>query len=145
MTRINSSIDPKRLTDEHLMAEHREIKRMVSTYLKRCSMKDGFSNLPPSFTLGKGHVLFFVDKGKFTFNRYLSLYNECLDRGFNITDYSANWRDYKTHFNNYKPTIEEHGLLLHRIIERIIDSPKEYWRYKGYKISKEEAVKLLTC
>jgi hypothetical protein len=35
MTRINSAIDPSRLTDEHLLAEHREIKRIVQNYLKR--------------------------------------------------------------------------------------------------------------
>lgn len=28
MTRINSAINVKYLTDEHLLAEHREIKRM---------------------------------------------------------------------------------------------------------------------
>jgi deoxyribonuclease (pyrimidine dimer) len=144
MTRINSSIDVKRLTDEHLKAEHREIKRMVSTYLKRRSMKNGFNNLPNSFRLGEGHVLFFVDKGKFTFERYIQLYNECLNRGFNITDYSDNWKEYKTHFNDYTPTLEEHGLLIHRITERLLFSPKTYWHYYGKPISKEDSVKLLT-
>ena len=28
MTRINSAISVRRLTDEHLLAEHREIKRV---------------------------------------------------------------------------------------------------------------------
>lgn len=34
MTRINSAINVKNLTDEHLLAEHREIKRLPALYLK---------------------------------------------------------------------------------------------------------------
>lgn len=34
MTRINSAIPVKKLTDEHLLAERREIKRLQSCYLK---------------------------------------------------------------------------------------------------------------
>lgn len=34
MTRINSAISVRRLTDEHLLAEHREIKRLPACYLK---------------------------------------------------------------------------------------------------------------
>lgn len=143
MTRINSSINVKKLTDEHLMAEHREIKRMVSTYLKRKLMSNGFSNIPKSFTLGTGHVIFFVDKGKFTFNRYKQLHEECLNRNFNVQDYSDNWDEYKTHFNDYTPTTEENNLLLERISERLLNTTKKYWHYYGEKISKEDSIKLL--
>ena len=34
MTRINSAITVRRLTDEHLLAEHREIKRLPACFVK---------------------------------------------------------------------------------------------------------------
>jgi hypothetical protein len=51
MTRINSAIDPSRLTDEHLLAEHREIKRIVQNYLKRKEIPNGFKDIPKKFVL----------------------------------------------------------------------------------------------
>jgi len=143
MTRINSAINVKYLTDEHLLAEHREIKRMVYSYMKRKSMKSGFSDIPPVFTLGKGHVIFFIDKGMFTFKRYLQIHDECLHRRFNVTNYSNDWIMYTTHFNDYSPTRDEHALLVDRISERLINSTKKCWHYYGQKISKEQSVNLL--
>jgi hypothetical protein len=35
MTRINTGIPPKELTDKHLLAEHREIKRIPNCIKKR--------------------------------------------------------------------------------------------------------------
>lgn len=144
MTRINSSIYVDRLTDEHLLAEHREIKRITYSYLKRKQMSNGFNNLPEKFTLGKGHVLFFVNKGKFTFDRYLKLYYECLDRGFNPSTYSDNWSCYDiNYFNDYVPTQTEHDMLIERITERLLNSKKDYWHHLGKRITKQQAVQLL--
>lgn len=65
MTRINSAIPVENLTDEHLMAEHREISRLPGCLLR--AIKSGSINkVPKEFTLGKGHVTFFVDKSSFT-------------------------------------------------------------------------------
>ena len=89
MTRINSAILPRNLTDEHLLAEHREIKR-ICTFANMT-----YKNAPKEFTLGTGHVLFFVDKPAFTLLRYNLLYIECIRRGFNVEDYSPNWLIYK--------------------------------------------------
>ena len=90
MTRINSSIKVRLLTDEHLLAEHREIKRLPTFYKKRINSGKSLLNLPKEFTLGTGHVLFFIDKGAFTLKRYLEIHNECLTRGFNVEDYKIN-------------------------------------------------------
>lgn len=143
MTRINSAINVKRLTDEHLLAEHREIKRITDNFIKRKNSKQGLNNLPTKFTLGTGHVLFFIDKGGFTLNRYKQLYDECVDRGFNVTDYSNNWSIYGSNLKDYVPTDEEHSLLVERISERIMNNTKPNWHYRGRVVSKDEGVVLL--
>lgn len=143
MTRINSAIPVKNLTDEHLLAEHREIKRLPYQWCK--SFHNGYlSFAPEKFTLGKGHVLFFLDKQNFILKRYLALYDECIKRGFNIQNYSENWNYVKSEYmKDYVPTETERKLLVGRIIDRIVNGKKPYYHYYGRKISKEEAVAIL--
>lgn len=142
MTRINVAIPPKNLTDQHLLAEHREIKRLCAMHY---TFKD-FNSIPKEFTLGTGHMKFFMDKGLYSFNRYKSLYDECLIRGFQVEDYSKNWKYWWQDFskyNNYKETERDKKLLVERISERIMQS-KQIPRYYGKIISKEDAIKRLT-
>ncbi len=40
--------------------------------------------IPDKFKLGTGHVKFFYNKLLYLKNRYTSLYNECIKRGFNV-------------------------------------------------------------
>ena len=88
MTRINLGIPPAQLTNKHLIAEHRELKRIPNAVAKgKCNLK----NIPSQFTLGKGHVSFFYDKLGYLKDRYVDLYNECLVRGFNVQNYEASW------------------------------------------------------
>jgi len=144
MTRINSAIRVKLLTDEHLLAEHREIKRLPSVYLKRITSHAGLSNLPERFTLGTGHVLFFINKPEFTHHRYSEIRGECLNRGFNVENYSDNWKVYENlKPNKYTPDKIEYDSLVERISERLLQSKKPYWHYYGKKITKEDAVSLL--
>ena len=80
-----NGIASKILTDEHLLAEHREIKRLPAQYL--LSVASGSINkIPDKFCLGKGHVLFFINKPLYTLNRYKEIREECLSRGFNVSD-----------------------------------------------------------
>ena len=54
MTRINCGIPVEELTNKHLIAEHREIKRLPNCVVKgRYNLK----GQPKLFTLGTGHVL----------------------------------------------------------------------------------------
>ena len=100
MTRINSAIPVKCLTDEHLLAEHREIKRLPYNLQK--SIKSGsIKRIPNKFTL----------------------------RRLNITDYLGNWftndipddckkkRLYTTHSSVGTTAIQARVLLN---VERII-------------------------
>ena len=144
MTRINSAISVRMLSDEHLLAEHREIKRLPACVEK--SQKSGsIKNIPDKFVLGQGHVLFFLNKQKFIYNRYKEIYNELLWRGFNIEDYSMNWDELKDTelWNDYAPTSEERNLLVERISTRIRESNKEWFHYCKKKISKENAMLLI--
>jgi len=145
MTRINSAINPKNLTDEHLLAEHREIKRICNVFYKRNLIHD-FSGIKNKFTLGNGHVLFFINKPVFTKRRYISIYNECLKRNFKIENYLKNWdvyNDSEFKENDYKTIYEEQLVLSIRIEERINDSSKSFFHYYGEKISKEKAIEIL--
>ena len=146
MTRINSAIPVKNLTDEHLLAEHREIKRLP--YCLDAAIRSGSVNrIPSKFTLGKGHVLFFLDKQLFIRNRSVKLFYECQNRGFKVTNYGFNWMFIETYrqkyWNDYESTEDEHNLLVERITDRILHGNKEYYHYCGKRISKEEAIELL--
>ena len=67
MTRINI-IPVEDLTDQHLMAEYREIFMIGPALQKSLQSESWNSNkIPNKFTLGKGHVMFFYDKGKYLF------------------------------------------------------------------------------
>ena len=83
MTRINVGIEPTNLPDELLLAELREIKRLP--YFKR-TLKDQTS--PSEFTLGKGHIKFFMTRLRYARERYKRLKEEAEKRGFMVTDFS---------------------------------------------------------
>lgn len=148
MSRINAGIKPKNLTDEHLLAEHREIKRICNLFRSRIDNGKSFNDIPSKFTLGKGHMLFFLDKGYFTLQRYRVLYNECKRRGFNVTDYSTNWGCYSFHdqqfFNGYIPTKAAKDEVTARIIDNIRKGSLSTYHWYGKKITKREAISLLT-
>lgn len=141
MTRINVGIPPRKLTDQHLLAEHREIKRLCAMFAKFTD----FGSIPFNFSLGTGHMKFFMNKGAYTFNRYLNLKFECYKRNFNVEDYSGNWSSWMDtdKFNDYNETDADRKLLIDRITERITNSNQQP-RYYGKIISKEQAIKLLT-
>lgn len=149
MTRINSAIPVQNLTDEHLLAEHREIKRLPDNFLK--ALKSGaLRRIPKEFCLGTGHVTFFLDKQQFLMKRYKQIHAECLKRGFNVEDYSKNWytlAESMAHYNcwnDYTPTDIEKLLLRIRICERTTASKKERFHYYGKPISKKVAC-MLAC
>lgn len=60
MTRVNI-IDPLDLTDQHLIAEYRELRLLTSNTQRILSNPRGFdrARIPNHFTLNAGHVLFF--------------------------------------------------------------------------------------
>lgn len=117
MTRINVGIPVETLVDKHLLAEHREIKRIPN------SIKKGRYNLngiPEQFTLGKGHVKFFYNKLKYLKNRYYMIYNECKRRGFNVTDFKDSFDNLPSElYNDWRPRKRDSDIVRERIELRL--------------------------
>lgn len=126
MTRINIGYPVAKLTTKHLIAEHREIKRIPNTIQ---SGKAKIRDIPNSFRLGTGHVKFFYDKCLYLLNRYKQIHQECLHRGFKVEDYSSAWNGVpKELMNDYEPTREDCKLIEDRIQERLAHW-KSIWRF----------------
>jgi len=117
MTRINAGIPPKQLTDKHLMAEHRELKRIPNVVSRgRYNLKTA----PAEFTLGKGHVSFFYTRLGYLKERYIELHNECRARGFNVQSYVSSWDGVPAELmGGYTPTEEAIRLVSERIKDRL--------------------------
>lgn len=86
MTRINV-LAPCGLTDQHLLAEYRELPRVFT--LARNALPLNFESIPRAYTLGTGHVRFFYPRTGFLAHRQAGLIRELLDRGYALTHQSA--------------------------------------------------------
>ena len=78
--------------------------------------------------------------------RYKLIHAECVNRSFNVANYSANWfrRIYECQYwQNYEPTAEEKMLLRDRIADRIAESSKDCFHYYGKPITKQQAINLI--
>lgn len=116
MTRINCGIPPAELSDKHLLAEHREIKRIPNCIKKGRYNLDG---IPEKFTLGKGHVKFFYNKLLYLKIRYIGIHAECRKRGFNVTYYIDVFRGLPNELmNDYIPAERDRDIIRQRIKER---------------------------
>lgn len=137
MTRINL-IDPAELTDQHLFAEFREIK-MVATSLNRSLRARGIDGvlgmIPPRFTLNKGHVSFFFDKGSYLQKRYAKVCEEMDNREINY-DKSKTFDDVGTFAtdprlcNDWVPDTFALTIIKNRIQQRIMQK-RDWYRFKG--------------
>lgn len=82
MTRINV-VPVESLHYKHLIGEYRELPRVFT--LARNAQREvlsGRKKLPPRYTLGTGHVLFFYDKLGYCHKRYRQLVREMVKRGY---------------------------------------------------------------
>jgi deoxyribonuclease (pyrimidine dimer) len=130
MTRINL-VDPSELSDQHLVAEYREIFMVGSSLqrsLKSKNWEKTLANIPKKYTLNKGHVTFFYNKGKYLYKRYDLLINEMKNRGMNPnsdrTFKIEQWP--KELFNDWKPETEDYKIIRARIKEKIEMKPNWY-------------------
>lgn len=146
MTRLNL-VPPEELMDQHLFAEWREIKmvpKALARSLRASSKETLLLAVPPLFTLGKGHVTFFYDKGNYLFQRYTALTQELESRGVNFDRSSKLDPDqvYETLLvddddsrfsNDYVPTPEALATVRERIALRISERPGWY-RHRGMRV-----------
>lgn len=130
MTRINL-INPGELSDQHLVAEYREIF-MVGSSLQRSMKSKSWSktinNIPKNFTLNKGHVTFFYNKGKYLDKRYQKLVNEMKKRGMNPNPDRKFKKDQwpKELYNDWQPIQKDYEIIRKRIDEKVSLKPDWY-------------------
>ena len=120
MTRVNL-IPPEELHYKHLVAEYREITR-VPTLARKAQREMHKKNIPPSYTMGVGHVLHFYNKLGFIADRYESLCDEMRRRGYvcNQIPRSELLKDIDSWFvQAYNPTSDAIELNRARIAERM--------------------------
>ena len=129
MTRINI-VSPSELTDQHLVAEYREIF-MVGSALQRSLKSKNWNpkSIPKRYTLNTGHVKFFYNKGKYLYKRYREIVIEMKLRGFNPDKNRKFPRDIfidNNLYNDLIPTMEDYKIIRQRIAERIASKPDWY-------------------
>jgi hypothetical protein len=132
MTRINC-VPVSELTDKHLLAEYRELPRisaLAHKYYEReivgATYKAdtfGVFNVgvyPVKYTLGKGHVRFFYNKGEFLRKRFEEqIVPEMQRRGFRTT--YTNYRLHPIGMNcDWEPSDEALTINRGRINERLL-------------------------
>lgn len=134
MTRINL-LPPRLLTDQHLIAEKKEINQLAGQFRKSLYSKKGFV-IPKKFTLNTGHVKFFYDKGLFLSRRYNALSLEMSARKYSVnTEFNGVlWMLYPQYFNDYTPSREDYEIIIERITLRVSEKPN-FYTYRGEKIN----------
>lgn len=139
--RINTGISPKNLSDEHLRAEEAEIAMCPGFYNR---VWKGKSVIPTQFTLGKGHISFFMNKKTWTLKRYQELHEECIRRGFvNIKDKSERWLLwYPENDIDYIPSNRDLQIIKERIISKINNSTGTF-HYNRKRIEKGDLINKL--
>lgn len=124
MTRINV-IPPADLTDQHLIAEYRELPRVFAL-----ARPDPAT--PPAYTLGVGHVRFFYPRTGYLTRRQGDIITECLRRGFAITQLEAPAPVVGLD-EDWTPTPEARAVNLARLAERLAVRPSGY-THRGAKV-----------
>lgn len=137
MTRVNL-IPVEELTDQHLLAEWRELKMVPASLRRSLNAKNPqnvIDSIPTAYCLGRGHVTFFYDKLAFLTTRYRELRFELLSRGVklnNLEEFTTFCSDIPFQFFHrlWTPTKDEVKLSQARIKEKILMKPSWY-RYRG--------------
>ena len=132
MTRINL-VNPSELTDQHLIAEYREIFMVGGSLNRTLNSKVGYreDRVPKKYTLNTGHVYFFYNKGAYLHKRYHELIDEMKKRGFQPDSTrvfpTSVFKDNGL-YNDWMPSIEDYKIIRQRISEKIAMKPNWYRR-----------------
>ena len=135
MTRINI-IPVSELTDQHLIAEYREITMVPAALNRTLNSKIGFQKekVKKKFTLNSGHVYFFYDKCEYLNNRYKEIIVEIKKRGFSPDPNRKFPKEVfpKDLYNDWKPNKEDQKIIKKRLKEKI-DLKPDWYRKTSYK------------
>jgi deoxyribonuclease (pyrimidine dimer) len=137
MVRINL-VHPKKLSDQHLIAEYNEIL-MLFGYVKKYPSAE---NIPHDYSLGKGHIKFFKNKLIYLKKRHEIIKKEMKKRNFE-TNKALILSSFPKHLHNdWSPKRKDFDVIIERIVWKINKKP-QYYRYYGIKKSKTFFHKLL--
>lgn len=122
MTRVNV-IPVEELVREHLQGEYKEITRIFTLAKKaQFAYLRGKYPIPSAYTMGEGHMKFFVPRLKYIADRYKSLVAEMRRRGYHPNpiprEQLLDGIDPKL-YNDYIPTEEAMRINRARIAERL--------------------------
>jgi deoxyribonuclease (pyrimidine dimer) len=134
--RINV-VNPKYLTDNHLIAEYREIKMITYYYVKSNNTAGGIdkSRISERYTLNKGHGYMWYDKFNYVDSRFKKLCEEMRNRGFACNYDTLNYNGIPEEaFGDFIPIQEDIRINLDRIKIRIAKQP-HWYKYYGERIS----------
>jgi len=138
MVRINL-INPKKLSDQHLIAEYNEILMLLG-YVRKFPNLD--NDIPKRYKLGKGHIKFFKNKLIYLKKRHEIIKKEMSNRGFE-TNISIDLRGFsKELIKDWHPKDEDFEVIKKRLIEKINLKPR-YYRYYGGDKRKRFFINLL--
>lgn len=124
MTRINV-IPVQYLADQHLIAEYRELPRVLKQNID-------LSDAPDNYCLGKGHMKWGRKHALYCLKRYKEICNEMIYRGFTVNYTYEDLKKYvnincpKEILNDYIITDVDIVLNLKRIVEKIIKRQNFY-------------------
>lgn len=127
MTRINC-IPVEELTREHLIAEYREIPRVVPLAHKAWLRGENPEAMPGYYVLGNGHVRFFYARLGYIRQRFFKLVNEMERRGYtcNFNDVPQEYFEMPTAWRkDWTPTHMAMDLNRKRIEKRLEESRKK--------------------
>lgn len=140
MSRVNSGVEPKYLSDQHLIAESVEIIMIVGTLKKDKWFIKG--SVPDKFCLGKGHINFFKPKILYLKDRLTEVNLEMKNRGFNPGT-SINLLEYECPQGRifgkayWEPSFQDTCLVRQRIVERLkspMKAKEGFHKYYGKPI-----------
>ena len=133
-------IDPIFLSDQHLIAERRELRMIPPLFISRVRKNNKpLFNIPKEFTLNKGHMLFWMDKILYLEKRYDLLTQELLNRNFKpdlSIQFSCETSRLFSAYNDWTPSENDISIIKKRIKEKLL--MKSHWyRYYSKPVNAE--------
>jgi len=128
MVRINL-INPKYLSDQHLIAEYNEILKLIGHVKKFPHAHE----VPKKYCLGKGHITFFKDKLAYLKKRHELIKKEMRKRGYKPVKTIKLCAFKKELCKDWAPQKKDKNIIKKRLIEKIKMKPGFYTYYRQHK------------
>lgn len=138
MARVNVGVNPKFLSDQHLIAEAVETVMIVNGFkMNNWSIK---GQIHDQFVLGAGHINFFKPKLLYLQRRLNDLNAEITRRGFKVgnTIDLPNLPQVKRFCQGWAPSTRDTKIVRKRIVERLtapLKAKSSFHKYMGESIT----------